>query len=344
MLAPSAYIMVPNPVTHLQSHPEARVPPGCDSNGRYLPRSTHEEGTSNRNCYNYGRSGHFVKECLCPACAKGYTTRIDESDGESPPVVPETTEEEPPPSDVKNQSPQAEPDNVSNHDDGHAGATGDQYTTLGDNDRYPFLSDEGSQIIPQVVRVIPSVQEDLIGAHAAKASKAEVFKPKAVGCNCAHYKIGAGEQPSHNSQLQRCIEVLVPVNGLKACVLLDGGSITNMLSPVFTTVVKIPAIELQEQTTLQLATTGSRSMINYGAWADIEIGPIAPHMYFYIANIDGYDAIWGTPFMWEHRVLSIFKGDGWIMKDKHRLDLECTKVKKTAHHQSCQPQGHPIAQ
>ena len=117
-----------------------------------------------------------------------------------------------------------------------------------------------------------------------------------------------------------------------------------MVSPEFATVVKIPAIELQEQVTLQLAVTGSRSKINYGAWADVEIGPISPHTYFDIANIDGYDAILGTPVMWENGVSPIFEGDGWIMKDGHRLGLECTKVEMTARHQSCRPRGRPVAQ
>ena len=107
----------------------------------------------------------------------------------------------------------------------------------------------------------------------------------------------------------------VPVNGLSAQVLLDGGSNTNMVSPKFATVAKISAIELQEQMTLQLAVTGSCLKINYRAWATVEFGPIAPQVYFDITNIDGYNTILGTPFMWEHGISPIFQDDGWIMKD-----------------------------
>jgi hypothetical protein len=92
-----------------------------------------------------------------------------------------------------------------------------------------------------------------------------------------------------------------------------------MLSPEFATVAKVTAIELQEQMTLQLAVTGSRSKINYGTWVPVEFGPIQANTYFDIANIDGYDAILGTPFLWEHGVSPIYNDNGWVMKDGERI-------------------------
>ena len=174
--------------------------------------------------------------------------------------------------------------------------------------------------------MIPLSSEEEIVARAVKASKPAVTKPKVVESNRVRYKTGTGPQPTRDKYLQWCIEVLVPVNGLSARVLLDSGSNTNMVSPEFATVAKIPAIELQEPMGLQLAVTGSRSKINYGTWTTIEFGPITPQVYFDIANIDGYDAILGTPFMWEHGVSPIFQDGGWVMKDSQRLDIQCTGV------------------
>jgi hypothetical protein len=77
----------------------------------------------------------------------------------------------------------------------------------------------------------------------------------------------------------------------------------NMISPEFTTVAKVTAIELQEQMTLQLAVTSSCSKINYGTWVPTEFRLVWTSIYLDITNIDGYNAILGTPFLWENRYL-----------------------------------------
>ena len=133
--------------------------------------------------------------------------------------------------------------------------------------------------------------------------------------------------------MQCCIEVTVPINGLLARVLLDGGSNTNMISPEFATVAKAPAIELQEQMTLQLAVTGSHSKINYGTWVPIKFGPVDAKVYFDIANIEGYDAILGTPFLWEFGVSLIYSDDGWVMRDGKRIHFpsQVTPTPRSGH-------------
>ena len=131
-------------------------------------------------------------------------------------MVPAAAEEDSPSSDVDGHLPPVEPDSASDRDEGDAGALGNQYTTSGDDNRYPFSSEEDFQIISQATRVVPLVPEDTIGVCAAKASKPGVSTPKAVESNQARYKVGAGKQPSQEPCFQQCIEVSVPVNGLKA--------------------------------------------------------------------------------------------------------------------------------
>ena len=81
------------------------------------------------------------------------------------------------------------------------------------------------------------------------------------------------------------------------------------------TVAKVTAVELQEQMTLQLAVTSSHSKINYGTWVLVTFGPIKASAYFDITNIDSYNAILGTPSLWEHGVPPIYNNGGCVMKD-----------------------------
>jgi hypothetical protein len=145
-----------------------------------------------------------------------------------------------------------EHENSSQPSEENAGAPEDKCSNEDEDPRYPFSDNKDSLLASRAMRVVPSLPDDEIIAHATKASKPTETKPKVVESNCVCYKVGSGPQPTHDKHLQRCIEVSVPVNRLRACVLLDGGSNTNMVSPEFATVAKIPAIELQDQMTLQL--------------------------------------------------------------------------------------------
>ncbi len=109
-----------------------------------------------------------------------------------------------------------------------------------------------------------------------------------------------------------------------------------MLSPEFATVAKAPAIELQEQMMLQLTVTGLCSKINYGAWVPMEFGPLEATVYFDIANIEGYDAILGTPFLWEYGVSPIYDDDGWVMRDGKHIHFPSQATPITKSRQSFQ--------
>ena len=84
---------------------------------------------------------------------------------------------------------------------------------------------------------------------------------------------------------------------MKAHCLLDSGSKGVLLSPEFTQAMGIKTFALEKPIALQLACMGSRSMINYGTHATINIGHKVVEEYINIANVEHYDAILGTPFL-----------------------------------------------
>jgi hypothetical protein len=305
-----------------------------------VPRSMNKEGNSSGKCFNCRKGRHFSKNCPEPPKAKGYATRLEEDEGESPLESQDTLDRRSEGYHNEEENSCEEHENSSQPSEENAGAPEDKCSNEDEDPRYPFSDDEASLLASRAVRVVPSLPDNEIIACTAKASKPMETKPKVVESNRAHYKVGSGPQPTHDKRLQQCIEVSVPVNGLRARVLLDGGSNMNMVSPEFATVAKIPTIELQDQMTLQLTVTGSRSKINYGAWATVDFGPINPKVYFDIANIDGYNIILGTPFMWEHGILPIFQGKGWLMRNGQRLDIQSPSEVKSFRPKSFRTAGH----
>ena len=113
----------------------------------------------------------------------------------------------------------------------------------------------------------------------------------------------------------------------------------NMISLEFTTVAKAPAIKLQEQMMLQLTVTGSHLKINYGTWVPINFGPVEAKVYFNITNIEGYDTILGTLFLWEFGVSPIYSDNGWIMRDGKYIHFpsQVTSTPFTACTHTCRP-------
>ncbi|GJE92036.1 hypothetical protein PsYK624_081890 [Phanerochaete sordida] len=95
----------------------------------------------------------------------------------------------------------------------------------------------------------------------------------------------------------KCMTIHVTINGLKALALIDTGSTINCVSPDFARVAKIPVFELTNPVGLQLGCVGSRSRINYGTRALVDVGGRREETYFDIVNVDHYDVILGIPYM-----------------------------------------------
>ena len=287
------------------------------SDSKAKPATRREQKTDQKNvsCFICG-GPHYAKDCPPEnrKAARGYAVRIADENATGP-TEDDASEYHSAGShtDSKHQPP-PESDNQDSGSERSDHPEGDQYDP-GDTNGYHFSSDDDSEpMYSRATRIVATSALNRLDSRAAKASKPALPKAPVIESNRARYKIGTGPQPQRNARLQRCIEVTVPINGVPARVLMDGGSNTNMISPEFATVAKVSAIELQEQMTLQLAVTGSHSKINYGTWVPIEFGPVHASTYFDIANIDGYDAILGTPFLWEHGISPIYDDNGWVMK------------------------------
>ena len=85
-----------------------------------------------------------------------------------------------------------------------------------------------------------------------------------------------------------------------------------MSSPNFIHATGIIPIKLEQPIGLQLTCVGSKSTINYGAKSTITFGNARVEEYFNIANINYYDVILGTPFLWKHNITLDITSPGTI--------------------------------
>ena len=121
--------------------------------------------------------------------------------------------------------------------------------------------------------------------------------------------------------LQKCnynqpISVFWEIGEIKAHCLIDSGCEGIMISPNFIRVAKIEPFLLDKLIGIQVAVTGSKSVINYGTNATIKYEGRESKEYFNIINIDYYDAILGTPFLRKHEVVINFINNCLKLKDK----------------------------
>ena len=106
----------------------------------------------------------------------------------------------------------------------------------------------------------------------------------------------------HARKVPEPIVILAKINGHQIRALLDTGSMADFLS---TTVVDQLGLQKEyylKPLSVQLAVHGSRSKINCGARVNFQYQAINCERRFDIANLDNYDAILGTPFLFQHKV------------------------------------------
>ena len=112
------------------------------------------------------------------------------------------------------------------------------------------------------------------------------------------------------------ISVFWEIGGVKAHCLIDSGCEGIMISPSFIRVVRIQPFLLDKPIGIQLAVTGSKSVINYSTNVTIKYSGKESKEYFNIVNIDYYGAILGTPFLRQHKVIIDFMNKCLRIEDK----------------------------
>ncbi|KZV86457.1 hypothetical protein EXIGLDRAFT_752800 [Exidia glandulosa HHB12029] len=98
-----------------------------------------------------------------------------------------------------------------------------------------------------------------------------------------------------------------PARGLRRTIgesaLVDSGSLTDFMSTTLADQLKVRCKVKKTPLDLQLAIVGSRSKVNVECETDFEYQGIKERRTWDVANVDSYDIVLGTPFLWQHAVL-----------------------------------------
>lgn len=114
---------------------------------------------------------------------------------------------------------------------------------------------------------------------------------------------------------------MININGKPVSALMDCGSEANFLSTTLIDQLKLTCHILAKPLNIQLAVHGSRSKTNANVTVDFSYQNVSESQCFNIANLDAYDVILGTPFLWQHQVWLGFNPSSVIIGSDTALEM-----------------------
>lgn len=101
--------------------------------------------------------------------------------------------------------------------------------------------------------------------------------------------------------------IIMDISSQKALTLMDSGCTIEALSPTHVQLTNGKIHQLKDQHSLQLGTIGSHAKFNYGTTMWTSYSDICEDVYYDIININRYNVIVGTHFMYTHSIQPDFK-------------------------------------
>jgi hypothetical protein len=117
-----------------------------------------------------------------------------------------------------------------------------------------------------------------------------------------HLQRNAASVKGDTQILPKPIVIQVQVNGHPAQALVDSGSLGDFMSSTLADQLRVKRKTLDAPLGLQLAVQGSQSKINTTTEARLQYQGINSTRHFNIINLNSYDIILGTPWLYQHKV------------------------------------------
>ncbi|KZW01359.1 hypothetical protein EXIGLDRAFT_588389, partial [Exidia glandulosa HHB12029] len=115
--------------------------------------------------------------------------------------------------------------------------------------------------------------------------------------------------------------IVVKINGQAVRAMVDTGSQGDFMSTRLADQLKLKREPLAKPIPVNLAVTGSRSMVNYGTSVDFEYQNIKEKRYFDILNVDQHDLVLGLPWLNEHQVYLGFNPTQVLIRSDETVEM-----------------------
>ena len=115
---------------------------------------------------------------------------------------------------------------------------------------------------------------------------------------------------------------MVQIGGKPCHTLLDTGSMADFMSTMLVDQLRLKWEVLVKPLPVQLVVHGSCSKINCSITADFEYQDIACKQWFNVVNLDNYDLILGTPFLFQYQVVLAWNPTHMSIGSTTSLDVQ----------------------
>lgn len=143
----------------------------------------------------------------------------------------------------------------------------------------------------------------LTGAVRVPSHKSTKCPVKTADTGVEALERNASKTVDFRRMLPKLVVVEVRINGQPARALIDTGSMADFMSTTLVDQLRLRTDILAKPLPLQLAVHGSRSKVNRSTTVQFAYQDINGPRRFDVVNLDNYDVILGTPWIYQHRIV-----------------------------------------
>ncbi|KAG8693769.1 hypothetical protein FRC08_008909 [Ceratobasidium sp. 394] len=165
---------------------------------------------------------------------------------------------------------------------------------------------------------VSAVTVELNAASASKKSAAPTER-RLMERNATRVKDLARKVPS-------TLVVQAEIQGESVRALLDSGSQADLVSTTLVDQLRLNKTALAKPLQLQMVMSGSRGMLMYSVEARIKYQEVDENRMFDVGNIENYDIILGTPFLFQHSMRISFNPNSVFIGSAKALPLDGSNI------------------